>query len=105
MTTGGGDGVMLATTPISSGTADLAVLARSDVWFVASSFGTVYKVPKAGGAATYTSVATGYNTVSQRRMVADADAVYLIAWKGSDAVIDSIASTTSRSAIVRRSAT
>lgn len=83
----GGPGTPLASTPLS-GTADLAVLAGDDVWFVASSTGTLYKVPKAGGAATYTEVANGYNTVSQRRLVADADAVYLLAWKGSDAVID-----------------
>jgi hypothetical protein len=86
----GASGTPLATTALSFVTPDLAVLAGGKVYFVGASSGTIYSATATGGDATYATVATGYELLAQRRLAADADAVYILAYKSSKAVLDRI---------------
>jgi hypothetical protein len=83
-------GVPLAATALDYAVPDLGLLIGADVYFVGASTGELYKVSASGGAAVYTTLATGYTLLAQRRLVADADALYLLAYKGPDMVLDRI---------------
>lgn len=89
----GGAGEPLAATVLNLLGPDRPQIIGTDLYFVASMTGDVYKVPVAGGAAIYAKlVAAGYNMFSMRQTLTDGNALYVLAFSGipSQAVIDRI---------------